>query len=473
MSPNILKKYKQLSLWCVALLSFIAFSSRDLYWVHTPYDAWRIYEIVILCIWTILLFFIKKPKTLHFNKNISNLYFYSLIFLFFISCLAIYHAQYRQRAIVDISLYFLLITSTYLLANLFKKLPITTQQVSACLAILPLLCLLFLPFALYQKIQGNIAVWHQSFPNIRVFDDALLPCLFLLWFRPAWLSYQSKKSKLYNFLITILIYFTSILYLLSFLFHGARSSLLSIGISVFIGIFLYKDWKNFKIPFFSLLTSGTIFYILIYILSINNLGTPYLARSGSSGRIELWEKCILVWKQHPFFGIGGDHFSLVKPFYLVAHPHNIPLQFLAEWGIISIITMLLFMPIIYKIFKNIQQIPSIIFSASIAISINSLLSGSMVYPISQVLNIWIFAYLISYLLFSPLKQTSSHAIHNLLKYIAMIAMIAMIAIHGQDIVCNNCISIDWEGAPRFWDAGRTLHLVPFDIEKIEEIPTRY
>ncbi len=88
----------------------------------------------------------------------------------------------------------------------------------ALIAILPLFTLVFLPIALWSRLQGSDGVWRQPFTNIRMLDDALLPCLFLLWLQPAWLNPKEHNSSFKKNIIITLTYTTSIIISFKFSF---------------------------------------------------------------------------------------------------------------------------------------------------------------------------------------------------------------------------------------------------------------
>ena len=53
--------------------------------------------------------------------------------------------------------------------------------------------------------------------------------------------------------------------------------------------------------------------------------------------------------------------------------------------------------------------------------------------------------------------------------ISILVVVGIICIHGQDILCYPCISIDEYGAPSFWDQGRAIHLSPLsDLKDISQ-----
>ena len=51
-----------------------------------------------------------------------------------------------------------------------------------------------------------------------------------------------------------------------------------------------------------------------------------------SVRLILWKQAVNLIKQHPFFGVGPQHFAYY-PNEWGAHPHNAVLLFATEWGL--------------------------------------------------------------------------------------------------------------------------------------------
>jgi putative inorganic carbon (hco3(-)) transporter len=57
-----------------------------------------------------------------------------------------------------------------------------------------------------------------------------------------------------------------------------------------------------------------------------------------SGRELLWVSSMMFSAQHPLFGIGPMHYAYFSS-VVGAHPHNVLLQWLAEWGIPAALMM--------------------------------------------------------------------------------------------------------------------------------------
>lgn len=456
-----------------ALFFFIVFSSLGLYWSSYPYDAWRIYEVIVLILFTFyLIYFLSINKYSLFKKqNSHKLFFILSITITILIIVTILYSRIPERAISDITLYILLINFMLISSYLFRIHRHFSENITALIAILPMLTLIFLPISIWDRLHGGDGVWTQSFTNIRMLDDALLPCLFLLWLQPAWLSPKKYSTLLRKTLITTLVYIVSTIYLLSFLFHGARAGLLAISIGLIISIFLtLKSKQDFlKIPLISCFTSIILFNIYHFI-SPNNIGSS-VARMSSSGRIELWQKALHIWLENPILGIGGNHFSLEKPFLISTHPHNLFLRFLTEWGVITFVILFIIFIIFKKIYRHKNSIPTLLIAGIFAVIINSLLSGSFVYPASQLINFWFFALMLSYLPTYEIKDNSFYFGYQKKIWISIsiLVVVGIICIYGQDILCYPCISIDEYGAPGFWDQGRAIHLSPLsDLKDISQ-----
>lgn len=468
MIANLIPKF---SLSLIGLFSFIVFSSLSAYWVKSPYDGWRIYEIIILIIINIISIYtlLKNPKSLFKSKNIYFFINFSLSLIFILICSSIYFSKYSSRALADASLYFLLFSYCFTAAILLKNIRHYAENLATWLAILPLLTLIFLPISLIDRLNGGIGVWTQSFTNIRMLDDALLPCLFFLWHQPAWLNPNKHKNQLKKSLLIIFIYVVSTFYLLSFLFQGARACLLAIAIGLFFIIFQDKKIKKLKLPLISLGLSIFIFTLYHYFIS-QSIGSS-LVRYGSSGRTELWNKALKIWLDNKWLGVGGNNFFIQSPNLLPMHPHNIMIKFLSEWGVSLFILIILAIPFIFKVFQQYKKIPFFYISGTIAVLINSLLSGNMIYPASQLLSMTLIAYMFSYLPYTNQQSTSATKIIWI--FLIIFFSISLIYIHFPDITCIDCISIDDQGAPGFWDSGRPLHLDHYHPEGLGQKNTNY
>lgn len=467
---SCLKKLPLLLLCGVPLLALIAFSGSNIYWVQDAYDGWRIFQIILLMMLGAYALFIRTQNTA-FSTQTTQALTFAFPVLFGLVLLSSWQAEHSARAAADAALYGLLAISVWAQADLFRKHPVTATHIAAWLAILPLFTIFpLLDIQLRASNSTSVINGHLSFSNIRMLDDALLPCLFLLWQRPAWLAHNSSKKPILNKIITLSVYLISTLYALIFWYDGARAVILStlIGLGL-IAIFRRDYWSKLRLPLFTLFGAGFLFLALTHLLP-NTPSTPII-RTDSDGRDRLWLKTLQLWQENPILGVGGNNYVTSNPWILNGHPHNLPLQWLSEWGVAGLLAMLLLVPLVIQFFKHRQTLPAFVLGAVAAVGVDALFSGVMVYPLSQMLGVWSFAWLLSLLPAHAVdSKTPSISWQLQLKVIAVIAIFTMLNIHDRDITCRNCMSIDNDNAPRFWQYGRALHLVPIGSEAISNTP---
>jgi O-antigen ligase len=482
---SYLKKLPFLLLCGTPLLAFIAFSDSKLYWVNDAYDGWRIFQIILLMMLGFYAVFMRVNRT-SFSQQTNQTLRMVLPVLYGLVITSAWQAEHSARAAVDAALYALLAISVWAQADFFRKNPTVAPHIAAMLAILPIFVVMTFLTGLYQAIHGNGEYdWHQSFANIRMLDDALLPCLFLLWQRPAWLAKNTFKNNLINITITTSIYVISTAYLLILCYDGARAVLISILIGLgFIALFRSDTRSNLRLPIFTLFSAGILFSALKQLIIPDFLANPIL-RTGSSGRDGLWIKALELWQEHPLLGVGGNNFVTSEPWLLNGHPHNLPLQWISEWGVAGLLAMLLLVPLAVQCYRHRRIMPAFALSAVVSVGVDALFSGVLDYPLSQMLGIWSLAWLVSVL---PTHSLNSnvYAVNNnralptskitwlswqhTLKIIALTAILTLLFVHGRDLICHDCRSLDNDNAPRFWQYGRALHLVPNSSEAINSSP---
>ncbi len=455
------------------LFALLAFSGVSSFWVQLPYDEWRLIQMVLLLL--LGLYAIFSPRSLHsLWPQKPPLYLQAgLLAILVLVILSITQAAHPARAISDAALYTLLAASIWAQAKLLKQSPHWASPIAATLAIAPLLTVFFLLLSIATALSNHeITLWHQSFSNIRMFDDALLPCLFLLWQRPAWLGHQPNKSRRFNHAVTALVYAISTLYLMAFWMDGARAGLLAIVLGLGLLALIRRDqWLQLRLPICALIGSGLLYALLLQMLPPEFYNS--VARTDSSLRNVLWLKAYELWQAHPLLGVGGDNFVYALPWVLNAHPHNLPLQLISEWGLAGLLVLVLLIPLSLRIIRHRQTLPAFAIAAVAAVAVDAMLSGVLVYPLSQMLGLWSVAWLISALPSQTLTKQSAAAKLSIrshfktwqlsFKIMTLCAVVALLCIHGLDLLCLDCTSVDQDNAPRFWQFGRALHLQKTDI----------
>lgn len=419
------------------------FSGLNLFWSAYPYDGFRVLQIILIIISSIYLLFQN-------NIILKSKFSFILNFLIVLLVYSSFQSIYPFRALQEVFHFLGLLIIFLCLIEVLKN---VDQRLIFILSLFPVLTLLFLPLALIDRLLGNpYAVWTQSFINVRMLDDALLPCLFLIW-------YFSTKY-LENKKVMILLFIASILFFLNFLLNGSRAIFLSITVSFIFFYFISKrDFYTYsKIPIVSFLTAF-VFHWIYKTLNPDNQNIS-LFRYTSSGRVEIWYQALEAWSNHPFWGIGGNHLLL----YIkngVLHPHNLAILLLSEFGLIVFILILyLFLLLINKILKSRKEIPLPLLVGLLGIGINCMLSGSMVYPASQTLNVFYAAFVLSFINFTE------HKANIFTKIFIILVLFGTLFLQFNNITCVNCMSEGERQAPRFWNYGIGRNLIPYDEESV-------
>lgn len=158
-----------------------------------------------------------------------------------------------------------------------------------------------------------------------------------------------------------------------------------------------KFWFYGALFFFALTT-------IVPLLAAGNGSAPAgggdLARLDSSQRDVLWQLGWEVIRTHPLLGIGPMHYaSLPNP--IASHPHNLVIQFASEWGIPAtlLLAWLTFRHLRTRVKdvaasskENFGGVPLAMLCATIALLLQSLVTGTFNYPVSQVLGLLCLAY---------------------------------------------------------------------------------
>jgi len=120
--------------------------------------------------------------------------------------------------------------------------------------------------------------------------------------------------------------------------------------------------------------------------------TTRLATATDSGRFYLWKVALDDVMRHPWIGVGPMHYAHL-PNLLAAHPHNSVAQWAAEWGIpvtaCALTTLGTLLGRAAKDLRRATQAPDVKMLlviaglATLVGAIDSLVSGTLVMPVSQ------------------------------------------------------------------------------------------
>lgn len=234
-----------------------------------------------------------------------------------------------------------------------------------------------------------------------------LPLLGLLLVRTEHLN--APKYFHFSFWLAI----ASLWWTLTFVSAG-RGTFVAVWSGMLIAVLLYRRQAY---PWFRAMALtcvlGLVTYFVLYVCVPIFIGLqPFglllgvvqrTAVDPSSSRLELWRLAVELVTAQPWLGIGPLHFAHhTQALGVSAHPHNFVLQIAAEWGLPALFAML---GVLYVSGKSLlranpldglpssvqnQSIFVVFVATAISIFLDSMVSGLMVMPSSQ---LWVTLYL--------------------------------------------------------------------------------
>ncbi|ADY83232.1 hypothetical protein BDGL_002646 [Acinetobacter pittii PHEA-2] len=289
--------------------------------------------------------------------------------------------------------------------------------------------------------------WQFNSGTIRIYDSVIVPIFFFLIFL------KNKNYPYFHYFYP----FASFFFALAWFFDGARSALLAVATGLLVFVIYSRENRKLILQsciyiFFAFLVYKTTIYFA-------DKNTMTIMRVGTSMRAEMWSFVFEQWKEKPWFGVGGGYLSEIQYKY-GHHIHNLYLRLIFEWGIVGCIFLVWMIYQVVKLFRDKDALP-ITKAGLIAILVDAMFSGSMVYPASQIACILFLAFAFSQSEQSKEYLKSPYRLTKLLIGLwgALFLYITIMYL-GQDLTCWGCTSYVGRMAPNFWEYGSTQHLIP-------------
>lgn len=243
-----------------------------------------------------------------------------------------------------------------------------------------------IPFSFYTLFTGFV---NPRFEN--QWEGMILPIIL-----GTAIFYRNQSRKTFYFLL-----FLGGFIWMNIMFSTGRGVILATLMGVVFTGLIFKAHRTiwWRINFIALVMGLTLYGLAIMTIYLTTdtftAEIQELADSSSSGRLSLWASALQLVSYNPFIGIGPMQFALFENnIVIAAHPHNIILQLLAEWGLIA--TLLILGVAIYSFTKwchfsrqktNKNPESTILYTALttafIVGNIHGLLSGVWIMPLSQ------------------------------------------------------------------------------------------
>ncbi|MDG9795727.1 O-antigen ligase family protein [Acinetobacter baumannii] len=410
-------------------------------WSVFQYDELRLLQLPLaLCALFILIFAKKLEYSIHTQIN------------FFIIGVLILTQQINweifefQELWSAIALLFIFSALTYELRNIKN-----IEHGIALIVVTAIIPCLFILISIFNFISVQQWFdWQFNSGSIRIYDSVIVPLFFLLIFL------KNKKVPYIQYLYPLGIF----LFALAWLFDGARSALLAVLIGLTSLFIFSKDNRRLVLQtIVYMFVAFAVYKSTVYFADKN---TMTVLRTGTSLRAEMWKFVFEQWKQHPFTGVGGGYLSKIQYAY-GHHIHNLYLRLIFEWGVIGFIFLIWMLYQLIGLFKD-RAVSLVLKAGVIAVLVDAMFSGNMVYPASQIACILFIA-----LAFSQRHHigdfTSAFSIWSTKVLVGMwgILFLYIAIVHfGQDLSCWNCGSYGGRMAPNFWEYGGAEHLISSD-----------
>ena len=147
-----------------------------------------------------------------------------------------------------------------------------------------------------------------------------------------------QATHRYSKLLAVVLFSTLLIHWCIAFTLGSRGLWLGLAVCYSGLIILFpKFWRLLAVQILAGVLGFTLYYSMFFIIpewmgieaSVRNS-----LRFGMSGREVIWQMAWDMFLAHPLLGVGPMHFSAVVN-SIAAHPHQVVLQWLAEWGLFA------------------------------------------------------------------------------------------------------------------------------------------
>jgi len=381
----------------MTLILFVALTTNFL--VAAGHDLQRCVEIAALCVMSMVVLARIGAGQLPTVPKVGMALLMTFFALGLVSSLAAYSLRH---AIYEWTCLLLLLTMAFSLASELSqdasRLPKLLHWVGIACGLYSLRVLVMYGAALASGFQPDWSVVGVGFSNPRFLNHtqtSLLPLIVFLFLKAP----QDSGWRKAWFALTA--FWWALLFVTE-----ARATVLALSMGCAIAVLLRRaQAREFIVAMAWTALAGLIVYALGFILlpllcGLQPIGLPAnvverTVANPSSDRFYLWNLAIKLIASHPWLGVGPQHFAHEgATLYKGAHPHDWVLQIAAEWGIPALLCLA---GAIYMGARTLvrcgarlattdvinQQIFVTLMVSCTAVFVDTLLSGVLVMPQSQ------------------------------------------------------------------------------------------
>ncbi|MBF0190022.1 MAG: O-antigen ligase family protein [Magnetococcales bacterium] len=315
------------------------------YWLITPhynlipdiqlsaYDEQRFFELILLACGVLLtLAPTFRAQWLEVLNAIPGRLKILTAFFFLCGLLSAWFSLSPRAALQEVSLLLLLAMLTLGIAAHLRThgeqavVWVAVMVMAVCTWISLMLLDDFFYFLEYMKFMLDPAKFFSRFVSLRFFNQ------FQTWTFPLLaLPYLFWSARLGRWKWAL--HLPSALWWSWWMFTGGRGVLMAMTVACVLLWVMFRQqalpWLHFQ--WRSLLVGSIIYIILFEVLTPTNTSETLL-RLHDPARLKLWAAAWQMAVENPWLGIGPQHYAWYYPFKIAAHPHNLTMQILAEWG---------------------------------------------------------------------------------------------------------------------------------------------
>ncbi len=176
----------------------------------------------------------------------------------------------------------------------------------------------------------NPYLLYPGFDNPRFYSQVLIVLLPLVIYVAALLAEKGRP------LVASIVFLVCVIQWGLLIALAGRGSWLAVALASVVGFLLFSPFYRFFLLHLFTVIGGFFLYLFLFWLVPWYLELsqdfPTALRSGLSARELIWSKALEMAFANPFLGVGPMHFS-AEWNHIAAHPHQMVLQWAAEWGI--------------------------------------------------------------------------------------------------------------------------------------------
>ncbi len=201
-------------------------------------------------------------------------------------------------------------------------------------------------------------------------------------------SLTFRQKKIYSNTLFLL---ASLWFMLMLVSNGRGVTFASLSSIIIIFIIFRLRAKEWLKQITLIIITGTFcFFLFSWALSSFEIIDSGITRTSSGGRFKIWSDTLALIQSKPVFGFGPMHYAFLDQGHYPAHPHNLTIQIMVEWGIPAAIVLLFIIYYIgHKWLSTARELTNnfltliCLSSSFFAAILHGHLSGIFVMPLSQ------------------------------------------------------------------------------------------